>query len=313
MPRRSNLFQDVVAILQRHLVGDAQVEESGMLRSRTTGEEREVDVVIRADAGYPVLISVEAVGRRRKADRIWVDSMVGKHDDLPTNVLVLVSQRGFSDNARAAAVASGALPLAPEDLADDDPGFKVVNAIPSLWPKVVSFTPEKARVTVDRPGEGVAWFWATPDLHIFFDNGEEVDALLPLFKSAYDAQWPRLMEQIDLANIGEDMDRFFHLRIGPVQTSNTDGNPHHLCLRMEEGPQAGELHPVKRIDVFGKAVIRVSEVPLSHHRLGEVMYSYGEGRVGDRDALLVASEDSEGGKLTVRFRDGDTRTHGLHG
>jgi hypothetical protein len=54
------------------MAGDATVEESAMLKERGSGEEREVDVVIRsAAAGYPLVVSIEAVATRRKADKPW--------------------------------------------------------------------------------------------------------------------------------------------------------------------------------------------------------------------------------------------------
>ena len=68
--------------------------------------------------------------------------MVGKHSDLPTSKLVLVSQRGFTKDAREAALASNAVPFAPEDLSGDDPERDVVEAVPALWPKVVTFSAE---------------------------------------------------------------------------------------------------------------------------------------------------------------------------
>ena len=123
MPKRTNLFQEVVEVLHRHMAGDATVEASAMRPSQSTGALREVDVVIRAkQAGHDVIVSVEAMARSRKADRTWVDSMVGKHADLPTNKLVLVSQRGFTEDARAAALARNAVPLAPEDLPSSNRG-----------------------------------------------------------------------------------------------------------------------------------------------------------------------------------------------
>ena len=106
-----------------------------MLPSRSTGAPREVDVVIRSNqSGYEVVVSVEAIARSRKANREWVDQMVGKHADLPTSKLALVSEKGFTKDARAAALANHAVPLAPEDLAGKDGARKVVKAIPSLWP-----------------------------------------------------------------------------------------------------------------------------------------------------------------------------------
>ena len=43
MPKRSNLFQDVVAIIHQHMAGDAEVVESAMLPNAGAGGQTEVD------------------------------------------------------------------------------------------------------------------------------------------------------------------------------------------------------------------------------------------------------------------------------
>jgi hypothetical protein len=40
---------------------------------------------------------------------------------MPLGLLVLVSENGFTDEARELAERAGAVPLAPEDLTGDDP------------------------------------------------------------------------------------------------------------------------------------------------------------------------------------------------
>jgi hypothetical protein len=65
------------------------------------------------------------------------------------------------------------------------------------------------------------------------------------------------------------------------------------------------------VTVKGKVEIKVSQVPLTQGRLGEVnvTFGYGEGKVGDRDALLVLTESEEGvTQLTMRVRPLDTQT-----
>ena len=272
-----------------------------MLPCGRTGKDVEVDVVIRSRAPYPVTISVEAVGRSRKADRTWVNEMVGKHADLATNKLVLVSERGFTKNARELAVAHAALPLAPEDLEGTDPAFRIVNALPSLWPKLLSFTIEKARVFVHRPHEGLSWFWAPADLLVFLDSGEEAGDLLSVIRAVYGANFERTAEQIGLADIAETTESGMVWQVGPGWTVTLDDGEHRVCVRYDETEEP-ELHAVEKIEAHGKVVIKVGEVPLKHRRLGEVMYAYGEGHVGEQAALLVASENEEGGKLTLRFR-----------
>lgn len=69
-PNRSNLFEEVVAVIHAHMAEAATVEESAMLRNRATGRLREVDVVIRANTGgHAVVVSVDASSWRRRPGR----------------------------------------------------------------------------------------------------------------------------------------------------------------------------------------------------------------------------------------------------
>jgi hypothetical protein len=70
VPKRTNLFQEVVAVIYEHLAGDAVKEESAYLINRLTGNEREVDVVLRyTTAGTENVIAIEA--RAGAAGRPW--------------------------------------------------------------------------------------------------------------------------------------------------------------------------------------------------------------------------------------------------
>jgi hypothetical protein len=304
VPKRTNLFQEVVEILHRHMAGDATVEASAMLVSRSTGAPREVDVLIRAkQAGHEVVVSVEAMDRSRKADRVWVDQMVGKHADLPTSKLVLVSQKGFTKDARKAALASNAVPLAPEDLSSSDPERDVVAAVPALWPKVVSFTAEEFGVNFTDEGVPTdGWGETAPT--VFVADGTLGD-LNQVIERLYKASFPALMEQIDLANRTEDSVERFTFVLEPNEGDEIqltiDGEAKTLFLLNENGVG----YSFRRITVVGKGDIKVSKIPLRQGRLGDwnLTFGYGEGKVGDRDALLVVSEQDEGeGQLTVRVR-----------
>lgn len=173
MPKRTNLFQEVVEIIHRHMAGDAEVESPALLPSRSTGDLREVDVVIRGQqARQEVIVSVEAIARSRKAAVGWVEEMVGKHDDLPTNKLVLVSEKEFTRQGREAALARGAVPLAPEDLRSEDPDAAVIRVLPALWPKVVTFALETIGVKFvdyDVPKDG----WGQDPPLVGIVEGEE--------------------------------------------------------------------------------------------------------------------------------------------
>lgn len=149
MPKRTNLFQQIIAVLHEHMSPGAEVEESSMLVDARTGQRREVDVVVRTEAaGYPVTVSVEANSSRRPADIEWVDRLIEKHRDLSTDKLVLVSQAGFTEPARKSAESKNAIALSPEDLTTDDPAGEIVNHLKSLWPKFISLRARSARIFV---------------------------------------------------------------------------------------------------------------------------------------------------------------------
>ena len=104
MPRRSNAFQRLVALINASLAGTATVEESALLIDSVTKEPREVDILITSEAaGYTFRIGIEVVATTRRADTPWVERMRAKHENLPTNKLILVSEAGFARSAEAKA------------------------------------------------------------------------------------------------------------------------------------------------------------------------------------------------------------------
>jgi Restriction endonuclease len=100
MPKRSNAFQNLFHVIYRQLAVNATVTESKMLTDKATGEEREVDIVIESEVTrHKVTIGVECNAHKRKASVEWVERMQGKHQNLPTDKLVLVSLSGFYKTA----------------------------------------------------------------------------------------------------------------------------------------------------------------------------------------------------------------------
>lgn len=206
MPKRTNLFQDVVEIIHRHMASGAVVEPSAMLPSRSTGEPREVDVVVRSKvAGHEVIVSVEAVGRSRKADRTWVDQMAGKHADLPTSRLVLVSEKGFTRDARAAATAASIVTVAPQDITDQALGFRIVNTASSLWPKNVKFTPRRYGVRFVKGTRSSPWPGGSAE--VCSQDGTVIAASVETFVTAlYKRRWKELVTE-HLRDIVENVNR----------------------------------------------------------------------------------------------------------
>src|SRR5882757_148954 len=174
VPRRTNVFQVVVSVIYDHLAGDASIEESAMLTNSATGNRREVDVVLRSTtAGHEVIIGIEAAARGRDPiDVEWVERMSGKHKNLPTDKVVLVSESGFTTQAEDLARAEGMIPISPETLEGGDPAFGIINAVRALWPRRVAIVPVSARIAVERPSTGLEWALDPPeDLNVFARDG----------------------------------------------------------------------------------------------------------------------------------------------
>ena len=303
MPKRTNLFQEVVAIIYDHMAGDAVVEESAEFPDPVTGQPREVDVVIRSEvAGVEVIVSIEAVERSRKADTTWVKSMLEKHRALPTSKLVLVAEKGFWNTARRKAEAGHAVPLSPEDVGTGDPVRAVMNALPSLWPKTLLLRPDAAVISATRPeGELVRVTDVPPDMLLFRETGEQIATIAFAFQSLIGGNFLDIQDQIGLRDIAEDLDRFFAFSTGPPFVVQIDGKTEHVYIRQEQ-TSPPELHQIQEIWFKGTANIRVTEMPLEHRRLGDISYAYGEGKLGDQPILFVATESDAGPKATIRLK-----------
>jgi hypothetical protein len=225
--------------------------------------------------------------------------MKAKHDDLPTNKLVLYSGSGFTEGARAKAAEHGIVAIAAEQLSDEDLERRVLEGLRSIWPKLISLAPEGGKVWVDIGGGEIEWFKAPGDLSLFLEDGTELgpglkDAVLAKIR----AQWPQVSEQVELRDIAESMERTFQIFWRPFSVI-IDGVETRLYARKEDvGPP--ELHPIEQVEVNGKAVIEVQEVPLMHLRLGETRVAYGEVTLAGHSGVLIASDGS--GEELLSFR-----------
>lgn len=81
MPKRSNSFQDLVTLIQEALVPlGATVTPSAMVPSKTSGNLREIDVLIETAVGpYSIRIAVEVKDEGRKLDATRIETIIGKY------------------------------------------------------------------------------------------------------------------------------------------------------------------------------------------------------------------------------------------
>lgn len=309
MPQRTNVFQQVVALVYELVAdADATVEESVMLADRETGGKREIDVLVTGKiAGIPMRVQIEATARAEPADVKWVEAELAKHRAVGTNQLILVSEAGFSRDAKRKAEANGAVPIDSRDLDSEDAVGAVVNRLGSIWPKILSLAPTHiAGIVLGPDGERVAASNLDLNTWIVTEAGEELGTISDEVRRRLNAQFPAVAGEIGLADIAGDAEAFFEASM-PDFSGTYEGKPFNACLRSNPDPGTDpELYRIEEIRLRGKATITVSEIELTHKKLGEFSIAYGTGKVGDRDALFVATENEDGGKGAIRLAETDT-------
>lgn len=191
MPVRSNIFQRLVAEIHRGLSTDCTISESRFLRDTTTGEDREVDVVVEVQLGdCPFLLGVEVCDQRRAADVGWVERMIQKHEDLPTDRLVLWSASGFTEAASIKARAHGAYTVTPGEAADVA-WARIATDIVDGWMQLVDASNVVVKIDVVLP-DGRAACW-TPKPEILLkelggDRCQTIAGLIAYFLSQTDVR-----------------------------------------------------------------------------------------------------------------------------
>ncbi len=121
MPKRTNKFQQLVVALEACHSESLVVSESKLLIDTYTGAKREVDIFIESTCGlHDVKISIEVSAKSRPADVIWVEQLVSKHSNLPTNKLALISESGYTKEALLKAAAQNVEVLTLEEATDTD-------------------------------------------------------------------------------------------------------------------------------------------------------------------------------------------------
>jgi hypothetical protein len=308
MPPRTNLFQETIAMVHEHLAGEATIEESAMLLQRTTGEKREVDVVLRSTvAGHEVIVSIEARATARRADLSWVEMMLGKHADLPTSKLVLVSQAGFTGPAKRLAEAKGAVAVAPADLAGDHPGRRLIDQLAELSARELNLEAKYVILHARRPSGQKVTVGVPLDVNVYTADGGFITILFRVFQAEHEA------EPAVFARAGNDL-----LQEGPLEMvvrvhpdprwtlpGGIAADELYAHWRETDPP---ELQLIEEFEVvFDGAIGRAPTIEMTSRQLGDVAYSYGETTLDGRPALVVLTADETGGRLTVRPRAGSPR------
>jgi len=280
------------------MAGDATVEESAMLRQRTTGESREVDVVLRSKVGsHDVVVSIEARASARKADLPWVESMLGKHAELPTSKLVLVSANGFTRPARRHAEAKGAIAVAPADLAGNHAGHQFIDALESLKAEEVTVELKHMVMTAHRPNGETLRVRVPLNMNVYAADGRYITMLNLLFESERTADFANFHK--DITSPGGTLDANLH----PPWTLPGGIVADEIYARWEK-TDPPEMQLIQEIVVLADVAVEdVPTIEMTSRQLGDIAYSYGEATIHGERALVVITADETGGRLTVRPRN----------
>jgi len=161
MPKRSNPFQQLIAMVVELLEDGEEVTESVEFPDPTTGRPREVDIlVVRGKLnGQPVRIGIECVDHSKskkkgtkKADVPWVELQHGKHRRLQqTDFLLLVSRTGFTWTAVQVAESLGYRAITPT--ITNSELSAVLNQLFWMRVKVAEISLKTATFTATRPDD----------------------------------------------------------------------------------------------------------------------------------------------------------------
>jgi hypothetical protein len=275
VPRRTNPFQQVIARVYQDLSDDA--EESKPLHDRKAGKNREVDVVITEDvAGEKIRIGVEATDPKRKADLPTVEKLLGKHADLDTHHLIIVSKSGFTGPARRKVDETHS---ASFDLPERLLGTNIVDLVPSSpdFPLV-----DRELQEVATPG-ALFMEWANT-------NGQEMGELLDVQNVA---------EKTEKTLLKDDL-------IPPWRLNGEEIGDLYIMIDTNIDPDAEptpEPLKVKRLDLRGSATIVVNKVDLEHQRLHSgIAYSVGETEIDSEPMLVVVGYTKKGERISTLRR-----------
>ena len=283
MPKRSNAFQNLFHILYRQLAGHATVTESKMLHDNVTEEEREVDILIESEvAGHKITIGVECNAQTRKSCVEWVERMRGKHQNLPTDKLILVSQSGFYRSATKKAQFYGIDTIS------------LGNAMKADWTKIVG---KKERLFFE-----------------YYDNTAHYYVVMKCEEERLE-KWAPPNDQVVLFADGAEMtiNQVVNTIIASEQvykhvfhTLDSGGEPKFsIAYRFVEGchilDRKGSKREIAELSITLETVKEKTPVPLQHGNALGYQVSFGEGAYS-KGSVSIAVLESEGQPTTNAIR-----------
>ena len=298
MPKRKNAFQDLIAEIHEQMAAPHRVCESDMLVDRVSGQEREVDIVIRtALAGYEFVLSVECTACGRPASVEWVEQMYCKHSNLPTHKLVLVSNAGFTASALDKAKFLG-IECHSLDSANKVEWTKYVDRHSSIFlaaiDTVIVVAPSSPTYKLESSYKGI------PMDTLFLDAQGKFRATA---------------EDIAHAILAKDS-----LTAATINKIDSDGGGWEILIPMQSGVRMrlpnGDEHEVHKLKVAVLANPLMMRFEMEQAAFRDAQIAYGSSS-NDKGAFLVTILEAKGRSVNAQVRVrrpwGEVKTYSLAG
>lgn len=296
VPRRTNQFQQVIHMIKDHLATDATVAESVELADSRTGDLREVDVVIEStQAGHDYTLSIECRDHKRRQDVRWVDEMWGKHFDLPTRILVLVSRSGFTEPARILAQKRG-IELLDIDTSADTVA-RIAKRARELKVRTTTLDPHVAVAKVCSLTDGrIEHVHLPPECGIFLADRRVATTGHHLVQ---------LLLGIGMADPSLDtatgIDEVLYIEREPLRVKTPEG---YQSLYLAKSSEGGTLWEIMSVRIAAQVLVETQDVIWSHGQAGSTEFGYGEVDVAEDSLLFVTTTEAGTETLSIRTRSG---------
>jgi hypothetical protein len=239
-----------------------------------------------AVGGVPTIICIECRAFMRKADVTWVEEMTSKHNNLPTDVLILYSRSGFTKSAVEKAKFYNKRIVTLRAL-NDVTAEGLFGGTGSLWLKTCSLTPTKIVFSVPAaPGLAAENVNVSPD-HIIFNHEGQPIGIAKVWVELL-LRSPAAMGE--MLKRGDQTHKGFEVRTYPSDPPLWEGKT--VCLqKIDQEPPV--LRSVETMTVLGHASFDLGNFQMEHGKLDNITIAWGTGSLASGEALLVASKDDK--------------------
>lgn len=267
-----------------------------MLPDRGTGQLREVDTVIQTMmAGNLMTISVEcrsdeASGSDRKHGIDFVEEMYAKHRRLPTHVLILVSEKGFTATAapHAAAYTDLDIKLVSSLSKIDALPDEVASSLVTQTLRFFRALPKAVTVQLERPGYQSQTIVISTDIPIYGSDGTVQMNGQTLVDNLIEGSGSQIAEVLQQST-GDKKNLTLDVDMTTVRVAASEA-PVELFLRANEDSQLWRIAHVTIENSLGV------EAPSLEHR--QLTYVMPDGPGNDVARYAVGTTTFRGDKVT---------------